>query len=260
MQIFTLWMAAVICITGSSSCLNARKALYFANIKDSTLRSSNTAPDYYLQSNDLLGISITSANPQASVIYNMPEASASSVTSSTGTVSNGAGYLINKEGNIQLPGLGNIKAVGLTKDQLNAVITGQLNDKKLLIDPVVTIRYLNFKVTVLGEVARPTVISVPSERISLLEAIGLAGDLTIYARRDNVFLIREENGKKITRRLNLNSGQLFTSPYYYLKSNDVVYVEPGKSKVESAGRAQQWLPILLSGLSIAVILADRLTR
>ena len=119
-------------------------------------------------------------------------------------------------------------------------------EKKLLVDPIVTIRFLNFKVTVLGEVAHPNVITVPSERISLLEAIGLAGDLTIYAQRDNVLVIRDEDGKKITHRLNLNSTELFNSPYYYLKSNDVVYVEPNKSKVASTGRANSGYPLLLA--------------
>jgi polysaccharide export outer membrane protein len=148
--------------------------------------------------------------------------------------------------------------VGLTKDELKDKLTKSLVDKKLLVDPIITIRFLNFKVTVLGEVAHPTVVTVPSERISLLEAIGLAGDLTIYAQRDNVLVIRDEDGKKVTHRLNLNSTELFTSPYYYLKTNDVVYVEPNKSKVATTSRSIQWIPIVLSALSLGVIVVDRL--
>ena len=117
----------------------------------------------------------------------------------------------------------------------------------------VEIRFLNFEVTVIGEVAKPTVITVPSEKISLLKAIGLAGDLTIYGKRENVLLIREENGKKITRHIDLNSSNFFNSPYYYLEPNDVVYVQPNKAKVASAGRTQQLLPIILSGLSVVVV-------
>ena len=105
--------------------------------------------------------------------------------------------------------------------------------------------------------ARPTVITVPSEKISLLKALGLAGDLTIYGKRENVLLIREENGEKKTRHIDLNSSNFFNSPYYYLQPNDVVYVQPNKAKVASAGRTQQLLPIVLSSLSIFVVVLDR---
>ena len=128
----------------------------------------------------------------------------------------------------------------------------------MLIDPIVNVRYLNFRVTVLGEVAHPTVVSVPSEKISILEALGLAGDLTIYARRDNVLLIREENGNKTIRRINLNSSEILASPYYYLKSNDILYAEPNKAKVASTTRTNFLLPVIFSGLSFVVIVLDRL--
>ena len=112
----------------------------------------------------------------------------------------------------------------------------------------------------MGEVGKPTVINVPDERISLLEALGLAGDITVFGKKENVMVIREENGKKNLQRLNLNSSELFQSPYYYLKSNDIVYVEPNKARVASSTRSNQLLPILLSGLSFAAIIVDRLTR
>jgi len=113
---------------------------------------------------------------------------------------------------------------------------------------------------VLGEVARPAVLNIPNARISLLEAIGMAGDMTIFGKRDNVLLIREENKKKIAVRINLNSTDLLTSPYYYLKSNDIVYVEPNTAKVSSATKAQNLAPIIFSALSFAVITLDILTR
>jgi polysaccharide export outer membrane protein len=153
-----------------------------------------------------------------------------------------------------------VKASGLTKKQLKEYITKTLTQRQLLTDPVVTIRYLNYKVTVLGEVAHPTVINVPDEKISLLEALGLAGDMTIYAKRDNVMVIREDEGKRVVKRLNLNSKDLFTSPYYYLKSNDIIYVEPNKAKISAASNTRTWLPVVLSGLSLTAIIVDRLTR
>ena len=106
----------------------------------------------------------------------------------------------------------------------------------------------------------PTILTKPKEKISLLEAIGLAGDLTIYAKRDNVLIIREENGLKNIQRINLNSNELLTSPYYYLKSDDVVYVEPNKARVASASNNTQWVPIALSMLSFGVIVVDRLVK
>jgi polysaccharide export outer membrane protein len=141
------------------------------------------------------------------------------------------------------------------------LIARSLVQKNLLYDPVVNIRYLNYKITVLGEVARPSVINVPGEKISLLEALGLAGDLTIYAQRDNILIIHEEaEGKRVTKRINLNDNDLLTSPYYYLQSNDVVYVAPNKAKVASGSTTKQWLPALFGGLSFVAIVIDRLTR
>ena len=106
----------------------------------------------------------------------------------------------------------------------------------------------------LGEVNRPGIVYVPSEQISILEALGQAGDLTIYGLRDNVILIRQEGGEKLVKRLNLNSSEIFKSPYFFLKSNDVLYVEPGKNKIASISRTQQLLPVVLSGLSLVIII------
>jgi polysaccharide biosynthesis/export protein len=116
---------------------------------------------------------------------------------------------------------------------------------------------LNYRVTVLGEVARPTVVSVPNERISILEALGIAGDITIYGKKDNVLLIREEKGGKLIKRINLNSSEIFSSPYYYLKSNDIVYVEPNQARIATASRTQQLLPTILSALSFVAIILTR---
>lgn len=246
----------------SSSCVNSKKLLYFSELSNDTLKASNLAPASAIQANDVLGITVSSPNPEASIIFNasMSGSSIPTVSGVSGNLSNTYGYLVSQDGYINFPMLGSIKAAGLTKEQLKGMITQQLIVKKLLIDPIVSINYMNFKVTVLGEVGKPAVINVPTEKISILEAIGLAGDLTIFAKRDNILLIREENGNKITRRLNLNSSDLFTSGFYYLKSNDVIYVEPGKAKLASTNRAAQWLPIVFGGLSLAVVLVDRLAK
>ena len=243
-----------------SSCTDVRKSIYFANQRDTTIASKNEAPLTYIQPNDLLSIAVSSLNPNASAIFNTPNNSYVSSSSASGMNLQSPGYLVNTDGYIQFPIIGNIKVSGLTTTQLKDQITKSLLDRKLLVDPVVVVRQLNFKVSVLGEVAHPTVINVPSEKISLLEALGLAGDITIYGRKDNVTVIREENGRKIIRRLDLTSNQLFNSPYYYLKSNDIVYVEANKAKVSSSGRTVVILPIVLSGLSFIAIIVSSLIR
>ncbi len=243
-----------------SSCANTRKSTYFVNQSDTTLASKNEAPLTYIQPNDLLSIAVSSLNPAATAVFNTPNNSYVSSSSATGINLQSPGYLVNTDGNIQFPIIGNLKVSGLTTNQLREQLTRSLIDRKLLVDPVVVVRQLNFKVSVLGEVARPTVINVPSEKISLLEALGLAGDITVFGRKDNVLVIREESGKKIIRHLNLNSNQLFNSPYYYLKSNDIVYVEANKAKAASGGQTVQVLPIVLSGLSFIAIIVSSILR
>ncbi|WP_198170309.1 polysaccharide biosynthesis/export family protein [Mucilaginibacter arboris] len=243
-----------------SSCADVRKSIYFSNQKDTTINSKNVAPLTYIQPNDLLSIAVSSLNPEATAIFNTPNNSYVSSSSASGLNLQSPGYLVNTDGFIQFPVIGNIKVAGLTTTQLKNELTQTLLSRKLLVDPVVVVRQLNFKVSVLGEVAHPTVINVPSEKISLLEALGLAGDITIFGRKDNVTVIREENGKKVIKRLNLNSNELFYSQYYYLKSNDIVIVEANKTKVSSSGQTVVILPIVLSGLSFIAIIVSSILR
>ncbi|MEO8764894.1 MAG: polysaccharide biosynthesis/export family protein [Ginsengibacter sp.] len=239
------------------SCISSRKTVYFYDVKDTTYLQSARDVQTPLHENDILSISISSLNAEASAIFNTTNDFVGRSTTATGGNSQTSGYLINSDGFIQLPLLGNIKAAGLTKTQLKKNITDTILARKLLIDPIIDIRYLNFEVTVIGEVAHPTVITVPSEKISLIKALGLAGDLTIYGKRQTVLLIREEDGRRKTRHIDLNSSNFFNSPYYYLQPNDVVYVEPNKAKVASASRSQQLLPLILGSLSIIVVVLDR---
>ena len=232
-----------------SSCSNTKKVIYFNNVKDTTFYSQNLQKQNLIEPNDILSITISSLSAEASAPFNLQNNYISRATTVTGSNNESGGYLVNPDGTIEMPILGTVKAGGLTKSQLRENITNLILSKKLLVDPIVDIRYLNFEVTVLGEVAHPTVITVPSEKISLLKAIGLAGDLTIYAVRDNELLIRTENGKKITRHIDLNSSNFFNSPYYYLQPNDVIYVQPNKEKAAIARRNPNILPIVLSVIS-----------
>ncbi|WP_239023008.1 polysaccharide biosynthesis/export family protein [Pontibacter mangrovi] len=243
-----------------SGCANTRNAVYFSDTKSTEYNSSMESLEPVVQKNDLLSITVNSLNPEASEIFNAFNTSNVRSVSASNTVSPATGYLVDQDGYIQFPMLGRVKAAGLSKKALKNHIEQELLDRKLLLSPLVDIRYLNYKVSILGEVGRPSVLTVPNEKLTLLEALGLAGDLTIYANRNNVLLIREEEGKKKLVRLDLTSDEIFTSPYYYLKSNDIIYVEPNKTKIASAGAARQWLPLVLSSLTLVVVSIDRLTR
>ncbi len=237
-------------ITG---CVDTKNVTYFNTVNEATISSKISVPESIIQKNDLLNITVSSLNPAATAIFNPVNASGTNAGNATG-------YLVSSDGFIQFPILGSIKAEGFTKDQLKTEITKKLTDRQLLTDPIVSIRFLNFRITVLGEVKNPSVVNVPNEKISLLEAIGMAGDLTIYAKRSNILLIREEQGGKMLKRLNLNSDELLTSPYYYLKSNDIIYVEPDKTVIKASRSSinQSWISLALGSLSILIIILDRL--
>jgi polysaccharide biosynthesis/export protein len=243
------------------SCVDTRKVTYFPDLGEGLIPSSAVNLEPVINKSDILSISVTSPNPDATVMFNAPNMAANQTTTAApGNMSPASGYLVSQDGTIEFPALGKILAAGLTKEKLRQDITQKLVESKLLIDPIVTIRLLNFRVTVLGEVARPTVVTVPNERISILEALGLAGDITIYGKKEHVLLIREEKGSKVIKRIDLNSSEIFSSPYYYLKSNDVVYVEPNATRVATSSRSQQLLPTILSALSFVAIILTRVIK
>jgi polysaccharide biosynthesis/export protein len=244
-----------------TSCVNTKKATYFNDIADTAMIAATNIPEPVINPNDLLSISVSSLDPQSTLMFNAPNTPVATATGGNSALQQAVGYLVNKDGMIKFPILGEIKAQGLTKKELENNITQQLLNKKLLFDPIVNVRFLNYRVTVLGEVARPGVITVPSEQISILEALGQAGDLTINGKRDNVAVIRQQNdGTRTVSRLNLNSSNVLRSPYFFLQSNDVVYVEPDKAKTAAASRGQQLLPSILSGVSILVVVITALIR
>ncbi len=251
-KIFFLFLVVVF----GSSCLNTQRATYFNNAQEANVTpSSQDAVLPLIQKNDILNVTISSLNAEASAIFNLPVSSNSNMPTNTSVAGgqSGVGYLVNAEGNIQMPVLGNIKVAGLTSQAIKDNITAMILERKLLIDPIVFVHQLNYEVTVLGEVGRPTVINVPNEKISLLKALGIAGDITIYGKKDNVLLIREINGKRQVKRVNLNEASFLTSSFYYLQPNDVVYVEPTKDRVASVSAFKQNLPTLLSALSVVLI-------
>ena len=243
------FLLLAIAITGVS-CTSTKQLKYFNDlekVKQATVMSSlQDNAEHKIENNEVLSIRITSPAADENV-YKM-----FNVTNDNKIGTASAGYLVGNDGHIEIPLIGSIKAAGLTKTQLKEAILKQLEEKRLLLDPVVDIRFLNYDVTVLGEVARPGVINVPSEKISLLKAIGIAGDITPYGKKENVMIIRETDGKKVVTRINLNSSTFLQSPYYYLQANDVVYVETTSNRAAGVDKTRLILPSILSAISTGV--------
>ncbi|KIC94307.1 hypothetical protein OI18_11770 [Flavihumibacter solisilvae] len=251
-----LWKLLVIVML-FSACASTEKARYFNGMNENNyvLNVKNLTP--VLQKGDILSITVRSLNPEASAVFNALPTNAINMTPAYAELS---GYLIQPDGSIDFPVLGRLRAAGLEKNTLSNYIRDELLAKQLLVDPIVTIRILNFRVTVLGEVGKPGVMNITNEKVNVLEALGLAGDMTLFAKRDNVVLVREEDNKVITKRMNINSDEIFKSPYYYLKTNDILYVESNKAKVQSTSRATQLLPTILSALAFIAVIFDRYGR
>jgi polysaccharide export outer membrane protein len=255
------------------SCTTTKNVAYFQDLTDTTKIYSQLSSGNYeikIQPDDIIEILVNSINADAAAPFNLGNMTPTGIPSSQVTLGtsvskpgaggngreNGGGYLVDKEGNIDFPILGIIKAGGLTTPQLKELLKAKLD--KYLQDPIINIRLLNYKVTILGEVGRPSTYSIPSERITVVDAIGMAGDLTIFGKRENVLLVREENGKRNFIRLNLTSSSVFQSPYYYLKQNDIVYVEPNKSKVASTDVTQlKRITIATSLITLLIVIFSR---
>lgn len=193
---------------------------------------------------------MNSKDPELALPFNMPLISYQIGNQNIGQ-QRLVGYLVNQDGNIDFPILGEIHVEGLTRMQVTELIKKRLIEEELIKDPIVTVQFLNFKVSVIGEVGRPGTFDISGDRITLLEALSMAGDLTIYGRRDRVAVIREKDGKRSILYHDLRSSDIFQSPCYYLQQNDIVYVEPnnaktGQSRINSNNSVGVWL----SGVSV----------
>jgi len=237
------------------SCGSTKNAVYFNDASNQAYGNEVANLEPIIQSNDLLSIIVSSVNSEAADLFNASKDNEDQSSTNRGNTTRVSGYLVDQDGFINFPILGKIKASGNTKKALRDEITSLLVNKKLLLEPIVDIRYLNYKVSILGEVKNPSVLNVPSEKISLLEALGMAGDITIFGRRDNITLIREEGGVKRIRKIDLTTNEIFSSPYYYLQSNDIIYVQPNGAKVASSTGTKEWIPVILSAISLGIIIA-----
>ena len=243
-------------ITSLVSCSSFKKTQYFQDAKLNHLSEITNFNPLTVQKQDLLAINITSLNPEASAIFNTNLARMNGNNFDYNPINPITGYLVDQNGNVQLPLIGAIKVDGLTTTQVQAAILKLVSP--MLKEPTITVRIMNFKITVLGDVGHPGVFQIVNERVTFTEALGLAGDLNITAIRKNVLLIREVDGRRQTMALDLTSDELLNSPYYYLKNNDVLYVQAGKNKYAQASRGFQTGTLVLSALSIVAIVFSTL--
>lgn len=235
-----------------ASCGTPLELAYIKDAPRETPMEQNAQFSKGIQTNDLLYIYVESRTPEATVRFNQET---NKVAVSNGTVMNPSstavsGYLVNADGEITFPVLGRIRVLGKTHAELANEIGQRLVSEGHILDAVVTVKLLNFKVSVLGEVVRPGQIEATGERLTIFEAISMVGDLTLYGLRTNVTVIREENGQRTIGEVDLTSKEVFNSPYYYLHQNDVVYVEPNVKRKRTADRDPMTMTYISTGISI----------
>lgn len=241
-----LLLVALYMLTG---CINTKKITYFNDI----VKTDGTAPNNRLQSlrvqpGDVLQITITTIDKDISLIFNPSSLS----MSSTNNNAMDPGYLVDSAGHITLPMIGKVYVKDKTTSEINTII-GQELDKSIR-NAYVSTRIVNFRISVLGDVAHPGSFKVSAERASVLDALSMAGDMNVTALRDDIMIIREVNGEKQYASINLNDSKALSSPYYYLNNNDVVYVKPGSNKVFASSRFVQLIPAAIGALSLITTL------
>ena len=239
------------------SCTTKKDILYFQDIKDKP-ETKVIYTQNKIQVNDILTITVSAINPQSALPFNANFYDAGF----TGGAANGQnamnlnGYLVNADGNISMPILGNVQVLGKTTNEIEDLIEKILIDQAQLTNPTVMARVTNAKITILGDISGPGTYPYIEQNITLLQAIGYAGDLTMSAKRNNILIIREENGKRTYGHIDMRKTDWFNSEYYYIKQNDIIYVYPNGPKVNSAGYITNYtglISLFFTALSIYLL-------
>ncbi|HEV8270441.1 MAG TPA: polysaccharide biosynthesis/export family protein [Chitinophagaceae bacterium] len=248
MKIPFLLIFSIFAVILFSSCRSQKPLGYVEDFTDTSGKVQVKYPEPLIKKDDVLSIIVYSDATDGGVtdaMYNLANAGTGSAATQ--------GFLVDIDGNIQYPRIGKIKAEGLTKAQLSEEIRKKITGT--LSNPSVLVRLLNFKVTMLGEVSRPGPITIPTEKITILEAIGLAGDINIYGRREDVVILRPTDSTIEHGTIDLSSKNLFNSPYYFLRQNDVVLVNPNKNKARLSDQVfNQRLGIAFSMINMIALL------
>ena len=251
-KLFIVWVCGM-CIFG---CASSKKVVYLQDIKVDKRVKAACEYRTVIHVDDLLSIIVSCDDIEAALPFNTPMIGLGKEVTS-GNQQAALGYLVDKEGYVDFPVLGKLQVDGISRNEWADMLKEKLSG--YLKNPIVTIQFLNFKVTVLGEVRNPGSYKVNSERISILDALGMAGDLQINAKRKNVLVMREDGNEKVFSRVDLTSSELLHSPFFYLQQNDVVYVEPSRGRIVG-GNAGTFLPYILSSVSTFVAVLALIIR
>lgn len=235
------------------SCSTPKNISYFQELGNLEEINTNKTPQIKYKPYDIISINVSATDPETAAPFNNSREaiSSSNLESSNAGATDAANYLINSNGKISFPVIGDIKVSNLTNIDVETIIKNKL--KPYINNPIVSVKLENFKVTVLGEVRSPGPIFIDNEQLNIIEAIGLAGDLNIQGQRENITLIRKVNNKKVAYKIDLTSKEIFNSPVYYLAQNDVIYVEPNSSR-KRASLDNNWQKILTAASSVVGII------
>jgi len=256
-KIISSLILAVVLMT---SCGTVKDIAYFQNKVVNEPEAIDKHAGIVIQPKDMLSIVVSSRNPELVAMFNLPVISyqaGSEIVSGAGQ-QRLMGYVVDNNGYIDFPVLGPIKVAGLTRWELSKLIKERLLKEGLLTDAVVTVEFMNFKVSVIGEVNSPGTYTLNNDKVTILQAISLARDLTIFGQRENVCVIREREGERVIYEINLCDVSMFNSPAYYLQQNDVVYVQPSEIKARQSttdDKALRMTSIFVSGGSLLVSIA-----
>ncbi len=237
-------VALLACLILFAACQPRRNLVYFS---EGNANSTGTvslpagAMEIKIQTDDVLRVTVSTLSPESNLLFN-PQGSE-------------LGYKVDRNGNIGFPVVGLIKVEGLTLQEAQVKIATDLT--KFVKNPVVTTQFLNFKITVIGEVNRPNSFSITNDRVNVLEALGLAGDMTIYGKRENVLIIRQNGNERTMARINMNNRNVLNSPFFNLKQNDIVYVEPDRAKAATISAGNRYIPFAISTIISLAVIASR---
>ncbi len=253
-----------------ASCNTSKKFVYFQDFELANPELIKESKDITVRPLDQISIVVNSKDPELSTLFNLVRTQYRAgspdlrTSSSMGEIS---GYTIDDEGNIDFPILGKVHVGGLTKAQIAELIKSRLVSENLVNDPVVTVEFINLYFSVLGEVKNPNRYSITKDKITILEALSMAGDLTVFGKRDCIYVIRENDGKRVTHKVDIRTKDIFNSPVYYLQQNDVIYVEPNKVKAgqstineNNVKSVSLWISVGSFLSSLAVLIVNLLPR
>jgi len=254
-QVLLISLLALLTIT---SCASRKDLIYFQDEPIEEGIAAQEPEQLIYKTDDILTINVSAFDPETVKPFNMYTISNNTEILRANGARQVQTYLVDYDGNIDFPVLGKIKVAGLTRTEVTTLLTERI--KEYANDPIVNVRLVNFTVTILGEVSRPGTFTIQDERVTLLEAIGMANDLTIYGKRNNVLLIREVDGIKKFAKIDLTTINAVNSPLYYLQQNDVIYVEPNNARIRSSTYNQN-NGVLISAIgTLTTIIAVFLVR